>query len=137
MHTLTRNPRQRTEEGELTQDFAQHPRFSHATWVAISVAAVGAGTSIYGASQQRVANNKAADANQKAQADQNAAAWSNYLMSRGLNPAGAQTGQIPQNAQAINQRLPLWANVRPATGIPAQPSARPASPFIRRKAPIS
>lgn len=107
-------------------------------WVGIGSAVLGAGTSLYGASQQRVANNKAADANQKAQADANQASWANYLMSRGLNPAGATTGQIPQNAQAINQRLPLWANVRSNTIPGAQQTATSTGmSFIRRKAPLS
>lgn len=28
-----------------------------------------------------------------------------------MNPAGAATGQLPVNAQAVNTKLPLWAQV--------------------------
>lgn len=111
---------------------------------------LGAGASIYGANKQSKAVRDAASKNNEAQAAQNAAAWSNYLMTRGVNPAGAATGQIPQGAQAINARLPLWATAnfkRPGTtagwrkkgsvgapntlyrggGMPAAPVADPAA----------
>lgn len=93
----------------------------HHTWVAVAVgggALLGAGASVYGANKQSKAVQDAASKNNDAQAAQNAAAWSNYLMTRGVNPAGAATGQIPQGAQAINARLPLWATAnfkRPGT----------------------
>lgn len=79
---------------------------------------LGAGATMYGANKQSKAVQDAASKNNEAQAAQNAAAWSNYLMTRGVNPAGAATGQIPHNAQAINARLPLWATAnfkRPGT----------------------
>lgn len=84
----------------------------HHTWVAVAVgggALLGAGASIYGANKQSQAAKDASKQNAESQADQNAAAWSNYLMTRGINPSGAATGQIPTNPQAINARLPLWA----------------------------
>lgn len=85
-------------------------------WGAIAVAAVGAGAAVYGANQQKKANQTAIDAN-NANADKtNQSAWNSYLLSRGVNPAGVATGQLPQNAQAVNTKLPLWASVtRPGT----------------------
>lgn len=79
-------------------------------WVGIGSAVLGAGTSLYGANKQSKDNRAAQAENARLQEQQNAAAWANYLMQRGLNPNGATTGQIPQNAQAINTRLPLWAS---------------------------
>ena len=79
-------------------------------WVAAGTAVLGAGASLYGANKQSKAISSANDANLKAQEDQNRAAWANYLMTRGINPAGAKAGTIPTNPQAINARLPLWAN---------------------------
>lgn len=78
-------------------------------WVGIGTAALGAGASIYGADKQSKAVKEASAENAAAQDRQNASAWANYLMTRGVNPAGAQTGQIPANPQAINAKLPLWA----------------------------
>lgn len=88
-------------------------------WVGLGSAVLGAGTSLYGANKQSKANQSAQDQNAALQREQNAAAWANYLMSRGVNPAGATTGQIPTNPQAINAKLPLWASARFA-----QPSAQ-------------
>ena len=114
MHSLNlRRKFPRSEEDALTWDAFQHPSFSHGTWVAVAVggsAVLGAGASLYGANKQSKAISSANDANLRAQAEQNKNAWANYLMTRGLNPAGAQTGTIPTNPQAINARLPLWAN---------------------------
>lgn len=78
-------------------------------WVAVGTAVLGAGASIYGSQQQKKAIQNAANQNAQSQADQNAAQWASYLMQRGVNPAGAATGQIPANPQAINAKLPLWA----------------------------
>jgi hypothetical protein len=74
-----------------------------------TTAAVGAGVSMYGANKQAKANQAATATNARLQEEQNRSAWASYLMSRGVNPAGAQTGQLPSNPQAINSRLPLWA----------------------------
>ena len=78
-------------------------------WVGIGSAALGAGASLYGANKQSKAIQSAASQDAASQAAQNQAAWANYLMTRGVNPAGAATGTIPTNPQAINARLPLWA----------------------------
>lgn len=79
-------------------------------WVGIGSLAVGAGTTIYGANKQSKDNKAAQAQNAELQDKQNAAAWANYLMQRGLNPNGAVTGQIPTSGQAINTKLPLWAS---------------------------
>ena len=78
-------------------------------WVGIGSAVLGAGASLYGANKQAGASKDAANQNAALQDKQNQAAWANYLMTRGLNPNGAVTGQLPTNPQAINTRLPLWA----------------------------
>lgn len=119
MHSIAKRQRYRSEEEEINRDAPRHPRFSYATWVAIAVggsAVLGVGASLYGANKQAGAVEDANKANVASQADQNAAAWANYLMTRGVNPAGAVTGQIPTNPQAINARLPLWARGNFATG---------------------
>jgi len=84
----------------------------HNTWglvVAGGSAILGAGVSAYGANKQAKANAAAQADNKALQEEQNRSAWASYLMSRGVNPAGAQTGQLPSNPQPINARLPLWA----------------------------
>lgn len=89
-------------------------------WLIPAVTAVaGIGTSLYGANKQAKANQAAQAENARLQEQQNAQAWANYLMTRGVNPAGATSGQIPANPQAINARLPLWA-----TANFAKPGAR-------------
>ncbi len=77
--------------------------------IALGVGVLGAGVSLYGANKQKKAVDSANAANAALQEDQNQSAWNAYLLSRGINPTGAVTGQIPQNAQAVNTRLPLWA----------------------------
>jgi len=82
-------------------------------WVGIGTAVLGAGTSIHGANKQKQAQEEANKANQASIANSDLSAWQGYLMQRGLNPSGVtQFGQIPTNAQAVNTKLPLWANVR-------------------------
>lgn len=88
----------------------------HHTWVALAVGVAGVATSAYGANKQSKDNKAAAATNAGLQEDQNRSAWASYLMSRGVNPQGAQTGEIPTNPQAINARLPLWANASFSTG---------------------
>lgn len=103
----------------------------------LGAGALGAGASVYGANKQSKATQDAASKNNQSQAAQNAAAWSNYLMTRGINPAGAQTGQIPQGAQSINARLPLWATVRrnvtPQGAVSLRSSAYPSATGNWRK----
>lgn len=79
-------------------------------WVGIGTGVAGLAAGAYGANKQSKAV-KAASAENAAQQDkQNASAWANYLMTRGVNPAGAATGQLPSNPQPINTRLPFWAS---------------------------
>jgi hypothetical protein len=96
-------------------------------WVGIGTAVLGAGTSIYGANKQKQAQQDANNANQASIADADQSAWNAYLMQRGLNAGGtAPFGVIPQNAQAVNQKLPLWANVRMSpTAVVARTSGTP------------
>lgn len=84
----------------------------HHTWVAIGVGVAGAAASVYGANKQAKSNKEAQASNAALQGDQNQSAWASYLLSRGVNPTGAQTGQLPSNPQAVNTRLPLWASVK-------------------------
>ncbi len=93
------------------------PRYArHHTWVAIGVGVAGAAASVYGANKQSKAAKDAAATNAGAQDAQNQSAWASYLMSRGVNPQGAATGEIPTNPQAINAKLPLWANAAFSSG---------------------
>lgn len=84
------------------------------TWVAVAVTTVGVGANLVGQNAQKKANNAAIAANQNAQTTQNNAAWTNYLMSRGIAPTSpVAAGVLPGAGQyrAVNARLPLWANV--------------------------
>lgn len=110
-------------------------------WVAVGTAALGAGVSLYGSNKQSKDQAHTNDANQAAveAADRNA--WNNYLMQRGIYGANAPTGTIPglQPGQAVNSRLPLWANLRinSVPGAPAAGAPRPGGanvPFLIRKA---
>lgn len=85
-------------------------------WVGISTAVLGTGAQLYGANKQAKAVEAANKQNAELQAQQNQSAWNAYLMSRGVNPNGAATGSIPTNPQAINTKLPLWANVTRTNG---------------------
>ncbi len=115
-----------------------HPRFSHATWVAVAVggsALIGAGAAAYGANKQAQSVKDTNAANQSSVAAANANDWNNYLLQRGVNAGGtAAPGQIPSNAVPTNTRLPLWMNVQqnaPSATAPlfikkgAAPSASP------------
>lgn len=95
---------------------------------AVAAAVIGAGAAVYGSSQQRVASNRANDANQRMQGEQNSAQWNNWLISRGMAPTTpVAPGEMPAagNYSAVNTRLPLWANVtmpvRPPSGGAAVP----------------
>ncbi len=85
-------------------------------WVGIGIAALGAASTAYGANKQAKANTAAANTNAAAQDKQNQSAWASYLLSRGVNPNGAATGEIPTNPQPVNAKLPLWANASFSTG---------------------
>lgn len=97
--------------GRRARSFSEEPErlARHHTWVAVGVGVAGVATSMYGANKQSKDNKAAQAQNAALQEQQNAQAWANYLMTRGVNPNGAATGQIPTNPQAINSRLPLWA----------------------------
>lgn len=70
-----------------------------------SALAVGAGSAIYGADQQRKAINKANDANAKSVADTNAANYRMWLQSRGVGT----------NGQPINTKYPAWMTAQVGT----------------------
>lgn len=78
-------------------------------WVGIGTAVLGAGVNYMGQQQQKKSNAAAIASNEANQDKQNNSAWQSYLLSRGVNPAGATAGNIPGNAQAVNTKLPLWA----------------------------
>jgi hypothetical protein len=115
------------------------------SWVAAAVVGsslIGAGVSMYGANKQSQDNAHAQDVNAQQQGQQNNAAWTNWLMTRGVapNPGGSFTsGQLPGpgESRAVNTRLPLWANVR--MGAPAGAAATTgggagvAQPFLIRR----
>lgn len=84
---------------------------------------LGAGATVYGAVTQQKASNAANAANQANVTQANNESWTNYLMSRGINPGGVVPyGTIPANAPAINTKLPLWATVSAPTGIGTGPA---------------
>ena len=97
---------------------------SGAAFAGTLIGAGGIAAGLYGANKQSKAVQDAASKNAASQAEQNQAAWANYLMTRGINPSGAQTGQIPTNPQTINARLPLWATAN---------FARPGAPKTWRR----
>ena len=126
MHSIiSRKKRFRFEEDEKYDYMPEHPRHSHATWAAIAVggaALIGAGASIYGANKQAKSNQAAQEQNAEAQDKQNAAAWANWLMTRGVAPTSpTAAGQMPSSYSAVNTRLPLWATIsqnKPSAGTP-------------------
>lgn len=90
---------------------------ANSSWIIPALAGAGGiAAGVFGANKQAGTIEDANKANIASQDKTNAAAWSAYLMTRGVNPNGAVTGQIPTNPQAINSRLPLWANANFATG---------------------
>lgn len=100
---------------------------SGAAFGTLVVGALGAGATAYGANKQSKAQQAASASNAASQDKTNASAWASYLMSRGVNPNGATTGQIPTNPQAVNTRLPLWATVNRTAG-GGLTSSRPTTP---------
>jgi hypothetical protein len=93
----------------------KEPRYMrNYTWVAVAIggsAVLGAGVSMYGANKQSKAMQDAQNKNAELQTQQNNSAWQGYLMSRGLDPMGATSGNIPSGGRALNTKLPLWATV--------------------------
>jgi hypothetical protein len=104
---------------------------------AMVLSTIGSGIA---ANKAAKAQDKAMAANQAANDEANRVAWVNYLMSRGIKPKGnVQPGEIPTDYEAINSRLPLWANLTipnpkgpnallPRTPAVAAMGAQPASP---------
>ncbi len=109
-------------------DESEQRLMRHHTWVALATAAIGAGTAVYGASQQKKANQQAQAANAALQDKQNQSAWDAWVMTRGIAPDGSAPGVLPTNGRAVNTRLPLWANVSTTPGgklaLTTSPSSR-------------
>lgn len=104
-------------------------------WGAVAAAAVGAGVALYGSNRQAQSNRSAQDQNVGQQQQQNNAAWSNWLMTRGIAPTSqVNAGVMPTagNFQAVNTRLPLWANVDMPTQNPAVAARPNNAPFLIR-----
>ena len=84
-------------------------------WIAgavVGTGLIGAGASIYGANKTSKAIDKQTAANSAAQAEANKVGWTNYLLTRGIQPVGdVTTGEMPNSYKAVNTRLPVWANV--------------------------
>lgn len=101
--------------------------------IAAGAALAGTAASLYGQNKQSKDNAHAMDLNQQAQNKQNDAAWTSWLMSKGVQPTSPVAyGTIPTagNYTAANVRLPLWANVNMPTG-----AGDGVSPLVvRRKA---
>lgn len=127
MHSLTRRIRHTSEDD---RDVVIHPRFSHATWVAVAIGGAGLVTNLVGANQQRKAQAGTDASNRAAIQQSDLDQWKAYLIQRGLNPTGVTTfGDIPANAPAVNQKLPLWANLSFA------PSGTAQGSVVRRRKP--
>lgn len=83
-------------------------------WVAVGTAVLGAGTTLYGINAQKKANQATAETNAETQDKQNRAAWSNWLMTKGIAPTtSVEAGVMPTAGKytAVNTKLPFWANV--------------------------
>lgn len=136
-------------EGEWRNENS-HPKFSRATWGVIGTAAAwvgsnaswivpavaGVATTVYGADKQQQNQQDANAANQASIGQADLSAWQGYLAQRGVNPSGVtQFGQIPTNIQAINTKLPLWANVKMNPTAVAARSQSPMAPTNQSSAP--
>lgn len=113
-------------------------------------AAVGVGTTLYGANAQKKAQAGANAQNAANTKTENLSAWQSYLISRGVDPSSVtEAGQLPQaGAKAINTRMPLWATYSQPTGnapvsvtrrpgaapIPTPGNTNPMAPLVRRRA---
>ncbi len=78
-------------------------------WIPLALAAAGTVAGVVGANKQAKAVSAANATNDARLAQQDQSAWNAYLLSRGVNPAGSTTGQLPANAEAVNFKLPLYA----------------------------
>lgn len=115
-----------------------------AATVAAVAAVAGAGAAVYGASSAGSAQSSANASNQAAVDANNQANWNNYLLTRGVVGNSAPTGTIPTGAQAVNSKLPLWANVDISNGLPGGSNRwvkagtpTPATNFTLSSAPVS
>lgn len=88
-------------------------------WLGLGSLAVGVGTSLYGASQQKKAIESANTSNQAASDKQNDSAWAGFLLGKGVAPTTpVQAGVMPSagNFTAVNTRMPLWSSMNTPTG---------------------
>lgn len=81
-------------------------------WGLAAVAVIGAGVTLYGASEQKKAQKETNAANREIADETNAENWRRYMLSRGVN---TETGG------AVNAKLPLWASAVSTTGADGVP----------------
>lgn len=106
--------------------------------VAAGAGLAGVGLSLYGMNKQSKDNQAALNANIAAQNRQNNQAWTNWLMTRGVQsstPLVAGEMPTPENSKAVNTRLPLWANVTYGSGVAGQP-ATSGIRLVKKGAPV-
>lgn len=111
---------------------------SVAAWAAVGIGAAGIGTSLYGANKQSKDTAHAQDLNLAAQKESERQNWLHFLMQRGINPdPNTPNGVVPgvPTGGAMNTRLPLWANIDPASvpGLQTNASRGVDTPFLIRK----
>lgn len=80
-------------------------------WITGSAIVAGAGLNLIGANKQAKSNDEANRLNKEQFDAQQLQNWNNYLMQRGINPAGNTTVGGYGTGAPINSRLPLWASV--------------------------
>ena len=102
-------------------------------WVTGGIAAGGLVMNAIGANKQAQANADAQRQNKEQFEAQQLQNWNQYLMQRGIDPAGNTKVGGYGSGQAINSRLPLWASVQRTEKNPGEfrvvrKSAMPASP---------
>lgn len=127
--TLINRRRRHTDESEWSPT-AEHPFFSRATgiWAGAGML-VGTGLSLYGANKQAKSQAATDATNRAAIQESDLNQWKAYLIQRGLNPQGVtQYGQVPQNAQPMNTKLPLWAQMSFT-----QPASPAGTSMVRRR----
>lgn len=133
MHSLTTRFRHRSTEDAENQGNLHHPKFSHATWGAVAVGVIGAGTSLYGANKQAKSQAATNAANQASVEKADQAAWVNYLLQRGLAvDPNTPTGSVPTTGRAVNTKLPLWMDL----SIQGRPAPAGTS-LVRRRQPVA
>jgi len=90
-----------------------------------------------GASDQAAASAAANQQNAANVAAANQQAWAEYLLQRGIYAPNAASGTIPSGAQAVNSKLPLYANVDinypAATSAWAKAGSAPTAPAAPAK----